>query len=31
MKALGRHDMGFDQAQEGIQGRTDRSHGVRHR
>ena len=30
MKALGRHDMGFDQAQQGIKRRTDRSHGIGH-
>ncbi len=30
MKSLGRHDMGFDQAKQRIQRRTDRSHGVCH-
>jgi len=28
-EALGRHDMGFDRAQQGIQQRTNRSHGIR--
>ena len=30
MKALGRHDMGFDQAQQGIKRRADRSHRIGH-
>ena len=30
MKALGRHDIGFEAAQQGIKRRTDRSHGVGH-
>ena len=30
MKALGRHDIGFEAAQQGIKRRTDRSHGVCH-
>jgi len=30
MKPLGRHDMGFEAAQQGIKRRTDRSYGVGH-
>ena len=30
MKPFGRQDMGFEAAQQGIKGRTDRSHGVGH-
>ena len=31
MQALGRHDMGFDQAQQRIERGADRAHGVGHR
>ena len=30
MKTLGRHDMGFDQAKQGIKRRADRSDGIGH-